>query len=58
MQKSYLKALKPYVTIKVSDLDGKTRHKKIAEDICNSLMYKYKTYLDNEGGVIYVGKGI
>lgn len=58
IQDSYLKALNPTVSVKVTELNGKKIPEQIIKDIYATLTYKYRTFLDKENGVIYVGKKV
>ena len=59
MQEAYLKTLKPTTAIKISKLTlGKKSTDEITKEVHSTLSYKYKTFLDKENGVIYVGKRI
>lgn len=59
MQEAYIKNLKPTTAIKISNLTlGSKSTDEIIKEIHNTLSYKYNTFLDEENGVIYVGKRI
>lgn len=62
MRDSFLLTLKPHTAVKIENLDGKEPLRELPTDIIKSihstLTYKYKTFLDIENGVIYVGKRI
>jgi len=57
LQTAYLKNFNPTVSIKVTNLDGGGTVKNITEEIRSFLSTKYKVFLDEENGVIYIGKG-
>lgn len=58
MQDSYLKSLNPTVSVKITELNGKKLPEQIIKDIHATLTYKYRTFLDERNGVIYVGKKV
>lgn len=58
LQDSYLKSLNPTVSVSIANLDGKKLPEQIIKDIHAMLTYKYRTFLDKERGVIYVGKKV
>ena len=56
LQESYLKSLNPSIAVKVEDLNGKKHIKDVIRTIHQALLYKYNTLLDEENGVVYIGK--
>ena len=58
IKSSYIKALNPETTIKVTNLNNGEVPKEILLNIHQVLSYKYKTFLDEDYGVIYIGKRI
>ena len=56
MRDSFLLTFKPHTAVKIENLDGKEPSVDIIKSIHSTLTYKYKTFLDAENGVIYVGK--
>ena len=59
IRESYLKAFSPTVSIKVEDLIKGGPHKKILKEIYSMIeLYHYINYLDEDNGVIYVGKRV
>lgn len=58
IQESFLKSLNPSIAVKVSNLDNDTIPREVLLNIHQVLTYKYKTFLDEENGVIYIGKKV
>lgn len=58
MQDLYLKSLNPHIAVKIEGLTGGKYVEDVIKNIHSTISYKYKTFLDKENGVIYVGKRI
>ena len=58
IQEAFLKSLNPSTAIKITNLGKETVSKQITKSIHSTLSYKYKTFLDEENGVIYIGKRV
>lgn len=58
LQESYLKALNPKVSIKISNIDNDVIPMDVLELVHGVVTYKYKTFIDVANGVIYVGKRV
>jgi len=58
MIEAFLKSLDPISTIKITNIDKGTVPIGLLTETHKYLSTKYKTYLDKEAGVIYIGKRI
>jgi len=58
MIEAFLKSLDPISTIKVTNIGNSTVPIGLLTKTHKYLSTKYKTYLDKEAGVIYIGKRI
>lgn len=58
MIETFLKSLDPISTIKITNIDKGTVPIGLLTETHKYLSTKYKTYLDKEAGVIYIGKRI
>ncbi len=56
IQAMYLKAFDPKISVKVTDLDTGKVPKDFLRQIEKTLSLTHRTFLDQENGVVYIGK--